>query len=290
VYGYFVGDGMSFAWIVTTLVSFLAAGSGTVALLKYFKTRSKFRARFWLAEKTSYQISRVKQHVSVRPDHERVSRLNPQSPSELLFPIINIDITNRSGETKSLNTLEFVFSELKGSASEKAGPETVGIKFKEGVSAAGIEDFVRKHSLEPAGTKGAFSLYRLPAQSVTEEWIAAARREQDVVEFAVADKPGELHRKWVREERVDLKLNVAQRAYAYRVAHTLAKYERLPVKVSVSAEESASGQAAVNLIYDGGDVARLGTLDIEVVTLPFLHTVARATDGSEGDGPTVRSA
>ena len=282
MYGYIIGDGFSLTWVVGTLISLLAAGSGTVALIKYFKPRSKFRARFWLPESSSYQISRAKKQVTIRPDRERVSRLNEQSPKELLFPVVNVSITNRSGEAKSLNTLEFVFSELKVLAGEQTGPPTVGIKFKKEAPAAGIDALVRRHSLVPAGTKGPINLYRLPAQKAVEVALAAIRQEQDLVEFAAMDTPGELHRKWPRAETVDLNLAVARHTYAYHVGHTLSKYETLPVKVSISAEESLRGRAAVNLIYDGGDVASLGTLDIEVIKLPFLHTAERKKNAASG--------
>jgi len=275
MYGYINGDGFSVTWVVGTVIALVAAVPGAVALIRFVKTRSKFKARIWLPENSSYQYSRGKKQVSIWPDPERLSRLTEQSPRELLFPVLNVNITNRSGEVKSLNTLEFVFSELKSLAPEQTGTPTVGIKFRKETPAEGINAFIRRHSLEPAGMKGTITLYRLPVQREAEEALAAIRQERDVVEYAALDTRGELHRQWPRAEAVDLNLDLARRSYAYHVGHTLSKFETLPVKVSISAEESVRGRAAVNLIYDGGDVASLGTLELEIAKLPFLHTTER---------------
>jgi hypothetical protein len=260
-------------WLITTSIAVLAAGSGIVAYLRYFRPpRPRLQTHIWLQDTPFYEMKEQDDAISVRRSG---TNFDSAGSRDLLYPLLSIDVTNPTDNRISIYSIQLSFSELSELETGATIADVIVVKFRSEVPPADREALARQHSLDLIASRpDDVSIYHATSGKA-DRVVTRIETESEVVEFAFLEAQGRSHQEFAVTQTVDIKVDPERKQYEHRIGHTVDAHDSLTIPVIVGASQSLTGRATLGVAYEDGNVHNVGELGITIEVPEFLRAAER---------------
>jgi hypothetical protein len=258
-------------WLVTTGIALLAAGGGVVAYLRHFRPpRPKLQTKLWMLASPFYELIEGEAKQTIRRNTKPLPG-PAEAEAGSLYPALELDVTNPTDNTISLNAVRFHFTEMRALRPPAASTAEVVVQYRAGASAESREALARKYGLRLVESEEDLYTYLVDGGAGAEV-AAKLETESELVEYAFTNEAGEPHKKFPVTERVDLRLEPGQREYTYLIAESVEACTTTKIPIFVGASESLTGTASVALVFESNQSHDAGQLEITIEVPDYVQT------------------